>query len=171
MHYFNGFSLHNEEGLFSEYLVQSDFCVAGFSYGAQKAFEYAYESNKRIDRVILLSPAFFQVQKSSFTRTQLRYFKSGKEAYISQFLKNAAYPSCLELTPFLYPGKEEELEALLTYKWDKRKIEALQKRGTTIEVFLGAKDRIIDAQKAFDFFSEIAVCYYMKNAGHLLQEK
>ena len=67
--YFNGFSLQNEEELFSEYLLQSELCVAGFSYGAQKAFEYVYKSKERIDRLILLSPAFFQTQKPDETLT------------------------------------------------------------------------------------------------------
>jgi len=169
MHYFNGFSLKNEEDLFSDYLIQSDYCVAGFSYGAQKAFEYASTTDKRIDRLILLSPAFFQMQQKSFIRMQLHYFKADKEAYIGQFLKNAAYPSSMDLTPFLHLESKEALESLLTYQWEKQKIEALQKKGISIEVFLGAKDRILDAKEVFGFFSEVATCYYLKDGGHLLQ--
>ena len=60
MRYFNGFSLSNEEKLFSDYLVDSDLCIGGFSFGALKAFEHVYNSKERIDRLILLSPAFFQ---------------------------------------------------------------------------------------------------------------
>ena len=87
--------LMREEKLFSDYLITSDLCVAGFSYGAQKAFEYVFNSKERVDRLILLSPAFFQTQKPSFVRTQLRYFQSGKEAYVVQFLKNVVYPSTI----------------------------------------------------------------------------
>ncbi len=167
--YFNGFLLQNEKELFSEYLIQSDLCVAGFSYGAQQAFEYVYNSQERIDRLILLSPAFFQTQKPSFMRTQLRYFEAGQEAYVKQFLANVTFPSTLELSDYLKVGKKEELEALLTYKWDTDKIQEVLNRGTTIEVFLGKDDKIIDAQTTFDFFSPLATTYFMKDVGHMLK--
>jgi pimeloyl-ACP methyl ester carboxylesterase len=167
--YFNGFSLQNEEELFSEYLIQSELCVAGFSYGAQRAFEYVYESKERIDRLILLSPAFFQTQKPSFIRTQLRYFEAGQEAYVKQFLANVTYPSSLDLSNYLKVGTKEELESLLTYVWDKQKIQKVLDRGTTIEVFLGKDDKIIDAQKAFDFFASLTTTYFIKSVGHLLR--
>ncbi len=169
MKYFNGFSLQNEEGLFSEYLIQSELCVTGFSYGAQKAFEHVYESKERIDRLILLSPAFFQTQKPSFIRTQLRYFEAGKETYIKQFLANITDPLSLDLSNYLKVGSKEELEALLTYTWDKQKIQAVLDRGTTIEVFLGKDDKIIDAQAAFDFFELLVTIYFIKDVGHVLR--
>ena len=169
MVYFNGFSLHDEEELFKEYVVESDLCVAGFSYGAQQAFEYVYNSKERIDRLILLSPAFFQIQKTSFTRTQLRYFEAGKEAYVKQFLSNVAYPSDLDLSNYLKVGTKEELESLLTYTWNENKIQKVLNRGTTIEVFLGKDDKIIDAQAAFDFFAPLTTIYFMKSVGHLLK--
>lgn len=166
--YFNGFSLNGEESLFSEYTLEGELCVVGFSYGAQKAFEYVYTSTKRIDRLILLSPAFFQTQKSSFVRTQLRYFESGKEDYVKQFLANVTYPSNINLTQYLHIGTKEELEALLTYTWDKNKIQKVLNKGVTIEVFLGANDKIIDAKEALAFFSGLTTTYYHKNAGHIL---
>lgn len=170
MKYFNGFSLQNEKELFTPYLVNSDYCVAGFSYGAQQAFEYVYHAKERIDRLILLSPAFFQTQKPSFIRTQLRYFEAGQEAYVKQFLANVTYPSKLDLSNYLKVGTKEELEALLTYVWDKKKIQEIQDRGTTIEVFLGAEDKIIDTKATFDFFSPLDITYFMKNMGHLLKQ-
>nr|WP_295420857.1 pimelyl-ACP methyl ester esterase BioV [Sulfurovum sp.] len=169
MVYFNGFSLQKEQELFSDYLLENDLCVAGFSYGAQRAFEYAYRSKERIDRLILLSPAFFQTQKASFIRTQLRYFQAGKEAYVKQFLTNVAFPSNLDLSACLNVGSKEELEALLIYQWYRRKIEEVLERGTTIEVFLGSDDKIIDAKAAFDFFAPLTTTYFMKNMGHLLR--
>ncbi len=168
MHYFNGFSLHDEEELFKEYVIESDLCVAGFSYGAQKAFDYVYNSKERIDRLILLSPAFFQTQKTSFTRTQLRYFEAGQEAYVKQFLSNVAYPASLDLSEYLKVGTKEELESLLTYTWDENKIQDVLNRGTTIEVFLGKEDKILDSQEAFDFFAPLTTTYFIKNVGHLL---
>lgn len=169
MKYFNGFSLQGEKELFAPYLLNSDYCVAGFSYGAQQAFEYVYQSKVRIDRLILLSPAFFQTEKPSFIRTQLRYFEAGQEAYVKQFLSNAAYPSSVDLSDYLDVGTKEELEALLSYTWDQKKIQEVLDRGTIIEVFLGEDDKIIDAQKAFDFFKPMTTTYFMKSVGHLLQ--
>ena len=169
MKFFNGFSLQGEETLFSKYLIESEYSVAGFSYGAQQAFEYVYASKVRVDRLILLSPAFFQTQKPSFIRTQLRYFEAGQEAYVKQFLANVSYPSALNLSDYLKVGTKGDLEALLTYIWDEEKIIEILDRGTTIEVFLAKKDKIIDAQVAFDFFSPLTTTYFIKDAGHLLK--
>lgn len=169
MKYFNGFSLQGEEALFSEYLVGSEYSVAGFSYGAQQALEYVYDSKLRIDRLILLSPAFFQTQKSSFSRTQLRYFEAGQEAYVKQFLENVTSPSQTDLSSYLKVGTKEALEALLTYKWNEEKIQKILDKGTTIEIFLGKKDKIIDAEAAFDFFTPLTTTYFIKDAGHLLK--
>ena len=169
MRYFNGFSLHNEEELFKPFLIESEYCVAGFSYGAQKAFEYVYHSKERVDRLILLSPAFFQTQKPSFIRAQLRYFEAGQEAYVKQFLENVAFPSKVDLSRHLQVGTKEDLESLLGYQWDEKKIEEVRQRGITIEVFLGEDDKIIDAKKAFDLFAPLTTTYFLKSAGHLLK--
>ncbi|RUM75443.1 MAG: alpha/beta hydrolase [Sulfurovum sp.] len=168
MRYFNGFALQNEEHFFKEYIVKSDFTVAGFSYGAQKAFEYAYASCERIDRLILLSPAFFQNQKSSFIRTQLRYFKADQDAYTQQFLKNISFPSAVSLDEHLKGGTYEELEDLLGYVWDRDKMLALQERGVEIEVFLGGRDKIVLTEKSLEFFSDVTTTYFFKELGHLL---
>jgi len=169
MIYFNGFALKGEEKFFEEQLIKSDFCVAGFSYGAQKAFEYAYHSTKRIDRLILLSPAFFQNHKKSFIRTQLRYYKADEVSYSEQFLKNIVYPSHINLYEYYNTNKYEELESLLSYIWDKEKIVELIERGVTIEVFIGEADKIVNAQKSYEFFSEWTTVYLLKDVGHLLR--
>jgi pimeloyl-ACP methyl ester carboxylesterase len=168
MKYFNGFSLKREEVFFKEQLLENNYTVAGFSYGATKAFEYVYNSTERIDRLILLSPAFFQNHKKSFLRTQLRYHKADEKAYTKQFLQNVAYPSSIRLDEYLSEGKAEELEELLTYVWDKEKILELVKRGVIIEVFIGTEDKIVNAEISFEFFSELVACYYVKGVGHLL---
>jgi len=169
MIYFNGFSLKNEEVLFKDYLVVSEYVVAGFSYGAIRAFEYAYSSKNRLDRLILLSPAFFQNNKKSFIRTQLRYFKMDNNHYTKEFLKNVSYPSNIDLEEYLEVGTIDELEALLSYIWDKDKILELIDRGVTIEVFIGEEDKIVDSKKSFEFFSNITTTYLLKNRGHLLK--
>ena len=168
--YVNGFSLQDEAQFFGEYLVRNDFTVAGFSYGAQQAFEYVYATEERVDRLILLSPAFFQTRKPSFIRTQLHYFQNGQEAYVRQFLVNVAYPSKADLSSCLNTGTYDELEALLTYQWDAGKIKEVMDRGTAIEVFLGAEDKIIDVDAAFEFFADCTTAYLIKDTGHLLQD-
>jgi len=166
--YFSGFSLSGEQAMFDEYLVDSDMTVAGFSSGAIEAMEYTLETKQRVDRLILLSPAFFQTQKPSFVRTQLRYFASSKEAYIEKFLQNVTYPAEQSLAPYLCVGSRDELERLLTYRWDTQKLQQLLDRGITIEVFLGGKDRIMDADSAYDLFSPLTTTYLIKSAGHML---
>ena len=169
MRYFNGFSLCNEEKFFKEQLIKSEYTVAGFSYGAQKAFEYVYNSTQRVDRLLLISPAFFQNHKKSFIKTQLRYFKADKEAYTKQFLQNVAYPSSIDLSSFLCDGTYEELESLLGYVWEKEKIFKLLDRGVTIEVFMGDRDKIVDVNKSYEFFSDLVPLYLFKGRGHLLK--
>ena len=169
MKYFNGFALKGEEKFFKNMLVETDFTVAGFSYGAQKAFEYAYHSTERVDRLILFSPAFFQNEKKSFVKTQLRYYKADTEAYTQQFLKNVVFPSSLDLSENLSKGTLEELDSLLTYTWDKTKIIELLNRGVVIEVFIGGVDKIVNTEESFNFFSEfITNTYFLKKEGHIL---
>ena len=169
MRYFNGFSLNREEIFFKEQLLKSDFTVAGFSYGAIKAFEYAYQTTTRVDRLTLFSPAFFQNHKSSFVRTQLRYYRANQEVYTQQFLENVAYPSAVNLIEYLTKGTINELEELLSYSWDRDKIKELVSRGVTIEVYIGEEDKIVDAKKSFEFFKELVPCYFIKGVGHLLK--
>lgn len=168
MHYFNGFSLKNEQTLFAPYLVESDYTVAGFSYGAQKALDYTYHTTQRVQRLQLFSPAFFQTEKKSFTRTQLRYFEANKEAYIEQFLSNVTYPSLHNLDVYFQLGQKEELEALLGYVWEREKLQSILNRGIEIEVFLGQKDKIINVESAFEFFSALTATYLITDVGHLL---
>ena len=168
MRYFNGFSLCNEEEFFKEQLIDSEYAVAGFSYGAQKAFEYVYNTTERVDRLVLFSPAFFQNHKKSFIKTQLRYFKSDRESYIKQFLQNVAYPSSVDLSSYLCEGTYEELESLLSYVWEKEKILELLDRGVTIEVFMGDRDKIVDVENSYKFFLSLVPIYLFKGRGHLL---
>ena len=167
MKYFSGFLLNNEQEIFKEYLIDSDMSVSGFSYGAIKAFEYVYNSSNRVDRLILISPAFFEDKTSSYIRRQLKFFNSS--SYVDSFLENIAYPSNYNLSRYSQDGNIEDLEKLLTYKWDKDRLKALQKRGVEIEIFLGGKDRIINSQKAYEFFKDFATIYFIKDVGHILK--
>ncbi len=168
MKFFSGFSLANEDKLFKDYIINSDFSVVGFSYGAIKAFEYAYNTRDRVDRLILLSPAFFQNQPKNYARRQLRYFQNSPQEYTKQFLLNVAYPNNINLNQYLKEGSVDELKELLEYQWDKDRIKTLQEKGIIIEIFLGSDDKIIDTKSIFNFFSKIITTYMIKNTGHLL---
>jgi hypothetical protein len=116
--------LKNEDELFKKYLDNSLYQVAGFSYGAIKAFEYTYQTNNRIDTLTLLSPAFFQNKSEKFKRLQLLNFKKNPKNYIEKFLKNAAYPSTIKLKKYLLEGSYQELSELLNYVWDEKNFKA-----------------------------------------------
>ena len=104
-------------------------------------------------------------------RTQLKHFTLQKDTYIKHFLANVTYPSTRTLEQYLNMGTKEELETLLTYKWDMTKLQAIRDKGISVEVFLGAKDKIINPKDALAFFSELSTIYYHKDAGHLLENK
>jgi hypothetical protein len=165
MRYFNGFCLKGEEVLFEPYLIQSDFTVAGFSYGAIKAVEFALTCKERIDTLQLFSPAFFQDRDAKFKKLQTLSFAKNPDAYCHIFLQNCA-PISLE--PFFIQGTHQELETLLNYVWDTAKLSLLQAKGIKIEVYVGEKDAIINALHVKDFFVPFASVYYFKNLGHTL---
>ena len=169
MKYFSGFCLQNEQNLFDFWLEDSDFCVGGFSYGAIKAVEYALNSDIRIDRLILLSPAFFNDRDDKFKRVQLLYFKKDREKYIKNFLKNALGRCDIDLNKYFREGSYSELKELLYYKWEANKIEILLKKGIVIEVILGQNDRIVNVNKALEFFKNLTTTYYIKDANHFLK--
>ena len=168
MRYFSGFSLTNERHVFDAWLNKSDFTVAGFSYGAIKAFEHALNSNERIDTLQLFSPAFYHGTTAGFKRLQLRGFKRDAAAYLTQFLERcfSPYPSQRIETTKEDP---DDLEKLLYFEWSDAGLRTLAQRGTRIEVYLGEKDAVIDADAARRFFNAFAVTYYFKNANHFLQ--
>ena len=168
MQYFNGFSLNNEQELFKDILIDTKYSVVGFSYGAIKAFEYTLSTSKRVDTLQLISPAFFQDKDKRFVRTQLLHFKKKQQLYIENFLNNCAYPAKLDLQSYLYQGSFEELEELLTYKWEEDKLKSLSKR-VKISVYLGSEDKIIDSLKAYNFFKAYATIYYFNRKGHILK--
>lgn len=166
--YFSGFCLQNEKELFSEYIKENDFTVSGFSYGAIKAFEEVLNSSNRVDTLQLFSPAFFQTQDKKFKRMQLMFFKKDAKAYCDNFLENIAYPKNIDTSKYFNLGTYKELEELLTYEWSEEKLQSLVDKGTKIEVFLGQRDKIVNSQKANDFFVNYATVYYIKDVGHIL---
>lgn len=166
--YFSGFCFFEESELFEEYLIKNDFTISGFSHGAIKAFEEALNSEKRVDKLQLLSPAFFQNYDDKFKRTQVMYFKKDANAYCQSFLKNVIFPRDLDISKYFKLDTIKELEELLYYEWSEEKLQKLVDKGTKIEVYLGGVDKIIDASKAKVFFKNFATVYYIKEKGHLL---
>jgi len=167
--FFSGFSLGNERELFEEKIDPAPFCISGFSYGAIKAYRHATQSGRRVDRLQLFSPAFFQDKDAKYKRLQMMFYQKDREAYTKTFLQNCASPSPIDLSPYLCDGTPEELRELLEFEWDPEGLQKLVKNGTTLEVHLGADDRIIDAEKALEFFRPFATVYFYKNCGHILK--
>ena len=160
MNYFSGFCLCNERELFKEYLEDGEFVVAGFSKGAQDALEFALNSNKRIDKLQLLSPAFFDYS-DKIIKMNLNAFKKDKNSYIRNFLNKAG------LVDFGYvcDCNENELKRLFTFDWEIIK----EIKDIKIEVFLGEFDRILALKKAYEFFKNYADVYLIKKANHFLR--
>lgn len=167
--FFSGFSLRDERELFETLIDSSPFCVSGFSYGAIKAYRYARESGKRVDKLQLFSPAFFQDKDAKYKRLQLMFYQKDRQAYTVQFLQNCAAPSNVDLTPYLCEGSKTELQELLEYEWDAQGLQNLIKNGTTVEVYLGREDRIIDAGRALEFFRPLTTVYFYNHCGHILK--
>jgi pimeloyl-ACP methyl ester carboxylesterase len=168
--YFSGFCLSGESELFKDWLKMDDYTVAGFSRGAIRALEYTLTTDRRIDRLLLFSPAFFQTRGERFISLQIRAYTSDREQYCRKFLRNCSKPSDFDLGYYRSAEEDpENLEELLRYRWEKEKLLEIQKRGTTIEVFLGEKDRIIDIEGALRFFVPQTTVYRFRHAGHILK--
>ena len=171
MKFFSGFSLKGEEELFERWLVKGDTVVAGFSYGAIKAFEDVYRGDGRVDRLLLFSPAFFQFKPRRYIELQLDSFRKNRDAYIDKFLERSAYPCDYSVMESYRDSRSDidDLEFLLNYEWKIAEIEEVLERGTRIEVFTGSKDKIVDSGSIVDFFSGTVPCYEIKGAGHILK--
>ncbi len=171
MTFYSGFSLSNDKQLFEPYLKESEFCVAGFSYGAIKAFYHALNSKTRIDTLQLFSPAFFQDKSDKFKRMQMMYMGKDKKAYLDNFLHSCFSPVKVDGSVLLEEGSTEELDELLRYEWKVGELKALDDKGVEIEVYLGSEDKIINSQKAKEFFLPYATTFMINHAGHTLQNK
>ena len=159
MKYFNGFCLCEEKKLFKEFLEEKEFVVAGFSYGAQKALYYTLNSKKRVDKLQLISPAFFDYNQKIID-LNLKAFKKDKKLYIKNFLTKAGITHL-----HICDCNENDLYRLFIFDWEKiKKIKNIK-----IEVFLGEYDEIIALKKAYEFFRNYADVYLIKKANHFLR--
>ncbi|MBD3841604.1 MAG: pimelyl-ACP methyl ester esterase BioV [Campylobacterales bacterium] len=168
--YFSGFCLENENELFGEYLIENDYTISGFSYGAINGFEFAYNSaamDIRIDLIQLFSPAFFNDKDEKYKRMQLMFFGKNQDHYCQNFLNNCGF-SQEQQSKYFIQGSKEQLHELLFYQWNPTKLQQMVNNGTKIEVYLGSEDNIIDANKALEFFVPFADVYFIKNKGHIL---
>ncbi len=160
MKYFSGFCLCNEKELFNDFLEDKEYVVAGFSKGAQDAVDFVLNSNERVDKLQLLSPAFFDYNKKLID-INLKAFKQNKKAYIEQFLKKAGLPDF----NYVCECNEKELLRLFTFNWEKIK----EIKEVKIEIFLGEYDKISASKKAYDFFKSYGDVYFIKKANHFLR--
>lgn len=170
MKFYSGFTFKNDENYFKEYINHSEYSVSGFSYGAIKAFKKVQEElalGNRVDRLILLSPAFFQTKSIKFKKLQLIGYKRDKASYIKQFLHSCFSP---------YDEKKvrtkdttiEELDELLSYEWILDNLKFVEDNGVKIEIYLGSEDKIIDVAGARELFLEVGTVTYIKGANHFL---
>jgi len=167
MIFYSGFSLRDDKVFFKSFLKDSEYCVAGFSYGAIKALLHVSQSKTRIDTLQLFSPAFFQDKSEKFKRLQLMAYKRNSEAYLKQFMQSCFAPYKQSQTLHI-ENNTDELYELLYYEWPANILKDIIDRGINIEVYLGEKDSIINTNVAKEFFLPFATTYYIKNANHFL---
>ncbi len=165
--YFSGFSLVNEKELFKKYLVENDFTISGFSYGAQKALEYVLNTKDRVDTLQLFSPSYFNDKDTKYKRMQLIYFGKDNQTYCNTFLTNCGIQKEKQ-EKYFQMGTAKELEDLLYFNWSDEKLQTIVKKGINLEIFLGSDDKIINSKKAKEFFKKYGEVYYIKNVGHIL---
>jgi len=173
MRYFSGFGFCNEKTLFKEYLEFSPFVVAGFSYGAQKAVEFAKDEikdGKRIKKLQLLSPFYNPLPKNRKHKEIVAFVKN-QDAYLKLFYKRVLYPIKIDIEPFKKKSSLGELKELLSYEWQEEDLRFLNENGIKIEVFLGSEDKIIQPLLAKKFFLPWSEVYWINGAGHLLRRR
>lgn len=166
--FYSGFALQDESDFFKEFIDATPYVISGFSYGAIQAFEAALKSQKRVDKLQLFSPAFFQNRSSKFKRLQMMGYQKNSDMYIQKFTKNCFLPY-EERTVTYGKHSAEDLELLLNYEWRDEALEALTDRGTKVEVYLGGEDKISDVSAAYTFFVKHARVMLIKKANHFLQ--
>ncbi|MFA6759760.1 MAG: pimelyl-ACP methyl ester esterase BioV [Sulfuricurvum sp.] len=170
MIYFNGFALKGEEKFFTHIVDGSDFSVVGFSYGAKRAKEFVMKQlakGMRVDRLMLISPLFFQMHDKKFKRLQLLGYTKEADLYISNFLSNCFEPYEMRSVD-LADHSKDELEELLFFEWSVSELKSIADAGVIIEVYLGERDAITPALEAYEFFRSVATVTLIKGANHFL---
>lgn len=168
MQFFSGYSLREEVAFFDPFLKHTSYNVAGFSYGAIRALQFTLEATTRIETLQLFSPAYFCHRSESFKRQQLRGYRVDPSGYLSRFIEHCFAPYMAQEVVITNDGPEA-LETLLYFDWPPAALQAVRERGVAIEVYLGGRDAIVDAEAARAFFTAFATVHYLKNANHFLQ--
>ncbi len=171
MRFFSGFGFVNESVLFEEWLLKGAYDVSGFSMGAIKAIEYAYNEvlqQRRINSLLLFSPCMLAHKGLAFKRLQLSSFQKDPQNYMDNFYQVVGLNARLE--HFKKRGSLEELEFLLNYKYSDHTIRLLLEKGVKIEVFVGLEDKITDIQALLEFFTPLVQVWQFKGHNHLLQK-
>lgn len=168
--FFSGFALSHELHYFSNFIKPSCYTLGGFSYGAIKAMRKALEmlkEGRRVDTLVLISPAFFQDRDTRFKKLQRMAFVGNKELYLDNFLNSCFSPHQRKAVE-LGECNLEELDELLEYKWSEEELAFLVENGINIEVYLGSQDAIIDAKKVKEFFLPFATVSIVADGSHFL---
>ncbi|WP_104690696.1 pimelyl-ACP methyl ester esterase BioV [Helicobacter heilmannii] len=176
MLYFSGFGFRGEQSLFSWILKDvGAYDIAGFSYGALKALERAYEKVKesqRVQKLLLISPCMLASKPPAFKRLQVLGYKKDPQGYMHTFLKNIGWADVLAKDPSFknctHLGSAKDLEELLYAPLDAQKLAFLQAGGVQIEVFLGLADPLLEPKEALEFFKPYACVWQFKGVGHFL---
>ncbi|TSA87024.1 pimelyl-ACP methyl ester esterase BioV [Helicobacter mehlei] len=174
--YFSGFGFQREEWLFESILKPCGlYDVAGFSYGAICALEYACEQvkqNKRIQRLVLIAPCMLAHKSQAFKNLQLKAYQQNPHAYMQAFFEKIGWSALLAQDPSLarytHLGSLQDLQILLNYHYAPEKLEFLCARGVRLEVFIGLEDAIMDAKALCVFFRNYGCVWQFKGANHLL---
>ncbi len=172
MRFFSGFGFRGEKALFKEYLDFDMYNLAGFSYGAQKALQEAVKDvkeGKRVQKLQLLSPAFFNTLPKRIKLKELENFVKNKKLYMDFFYKKAAYPYRGDITPFKAEPELSALKELLFFIWRDEDLRLLKDAGVEIEVYQGDFDKIVNPKEVEEFFAPFASLYMIKGVGHLLR--
>ncbi len=173
MKFFSGFCVDIDKSFFKEFIEDKEFVIAGFSYGAQKAVDYVLNSSQRVDKLQLLSPAFFDYNEK-LINLNINAFRKNKNLYIKNFLTKAGIDKWkIENGEYkidkegikITKCNENDLYKLFTFDWEKlSKIKNIK-----IEIFLGEYDKIIALKKAHEFFKNYGDVYFIKKANHFLR--
>eukprot|EP01022_Parablepharisma_sp_SALTPOND_P011021 TRINITY_DN14562_c0_g2_i1.p2 TRINITY_DN14562_c0_g2~~TRINITY_DN14562_c0_g2_i1.p2 ORF type:complete len:221 (-),score=4.16 TRINITY_DN14562_c0_g2_i1:427-1089(-) len=167
MKYFSGFGFEGERELFSQFLSESAYDIAGFSYGAQKAVTEALKQ-KRVQKLILISPAIFTHLSLEEKKKQIELFKNKKEVYLSMFYKRCGVRD--EHKNYLKTPSQKELEELFSYEWRESDLRTLYEKGCKIEVYIGSADKIVDIEEVKKLFLPYSVLFTHQGLSHILRQ-
>lgn len=164
--FFNGFALEMDEAVKNRFYHASDFTIAGFSYGAQRAVEEALQSSQRIDSLLLFSPAFFQHYDDAFKIAQLNAYEKSPQTYMKRFVKNAVAPYNYTLS--VGDHSKVMLQSLLFYNYVSSDLKKLVERGIAISVYASKLDKVVSYEQMYAFFKPYATITTFNSANHLL---